>query len=82
MTRIVSVHETKTHLSRFLKEIENGEEFIIARGNTAIAKIVPITNDRVSFGKLTPSFEGVDAEMFLNEDQQLTQSFYQGGLSL
>ena len=65
MPKIVSIHETKTHLSRFLKEIENGDELIIARGNTPIAKLVPITNSRVSFAKITPGFLGVDRMHFL-----------------
>jgi antitoxin (DNA-binding transcriptional repressor) of toxin-antitoxin stability system len=81
MTKIVSIHETKTHLSRFLKEIENGDELIIARGNTPIAKLVPITNSRVSFAKITPGFLGIDPDAFLTEDQTLTKSLYESGVN-
>jgi len=38
----ITTHEAKTHLSRYLAAIENGEEFIIARGKKAIARLVPI----------------------------------------
>jgi antitoxin (DNA-binding transcriptional repressor) of toxin-antitoxin stability system len=38
----ITTHEAKTHLSRYLAEVENGKEFVIARGKTAVAKLVPI----------------------------------------
>lgn len=40
--RVVKVHEAKTHLSALLLEVENGDEIVIARGNTAVARLVPI----------------------------------------
>ena len=38
----VTVHEAKTHMSRLLARVEAGEEFVIARGKNAIAKLVPL----------------------------------------
>jgi len=38
----ITTHEAKTHLSRYLAAVENGEEFLIARGKKPIAKLVPI----------------------------------------
>lgn len=38
----VTVHETKTHLSRLLAGVEAGEEVVIARGKNEIAKIIPL----------------------------------------
>ena len=38
----VTVHEAKTHMSRLLARVEAGEEIVIARGKTEIAKIVPL----------------------------------------
>lgn len=40
---IVTVHEAKTHLSRLLARVEAGEEIVVARGTTPIAKLVPLT---------------------------------------
>jgi prevent-host-death family protein len=37
-----TVHQAKTHFSRLLKEAEAGEEVIVMRGSTPVAKIVPI----------------------------------------
>lgn len=38
----MNVHEAKTHLSKILEEVERGEEVIIARAGTPVAKVVPI----------------------------------------
>ncbi|MBW3603657.1 MAG: type II toxin-antitoxin system Phd/YefM family antitoxin [Actinobacteria bacterium] len=37
---IVNVHEAKTHLSRLLERVEQGEEVVIARNNRPIARLV------------------------------------------
>ena len=36
----VNVHEAKTHLSRLLKQVEAGEEVIIARNGEPVARLV------------------------------------------
>lgn len=36
----VNVHEAKTHLSRLLERVEQGEEIVIARNNTPVARLV------------------------------------------
>ncbi len=41
MTKSVNVHEAKTHLSRLLEEVANGEEIIIAKAGTPVARLVP-----------------------------------------
>ena len=42
----VSVHEAKTHLSRLLVRVEAGEDVVISRGGTPIARLVPIASVR------------------------------------
>ncbi len=39
----VTVHVAKTHLSRLLKAAEAGEEIVITRGRTPVARLVPIS---------------------------------------
>jgi antitoxin (DNA-binding transcriptional repressor) of toxin-antitoxin stability system len=39
--KTVTTHEAKTHLSRLLAEVEAGEEFVICRGKTPAARLVP-----------------------------------------
>jgi antitoxin (DNA-binding transcriptional repressor) of toxin-antitoxin stability system len=38
----ITTHEAKTHLSRYLAEVEKGQEFIIARGKSPVALLTPI----------------------------------------
>ncbi|QWK80855.1 type II toxin-antitoxin system Phd/YefM family antitoxin [Ochrobactrum sp. BTU1] len=45
MTVSVKVGEAKTHLSELLAKVEAGEEVIISRGNTPIAKLSRIRRE-------------------------------------
>ena len=39
---VVTIHQAKTNLSKLLKQVEAGEEIIIARGNKEIARLSAI----------------------------------------
>ena len=39
---VVNIHHAKTQLSRLLERVEAGEEIIIARNGTPVAKLVPM----------------------------------------
>ncbi len=41
-TSVVTIHEAKTNLSRLLQKASGGEEVIISRGSTPVARLVPI----------------------------------------
>jgi prevent-host-death family protein len=38
----VNIHEAKTHLSRLLQRVAAGEEIVISRAGTPVARLVPI----------------------------------------
>jgi prevent-host-death family protein len=38
----VNIHEAKTHLSRLLQRVAEGEEVTIARSGVPVAKLVPV----------------------------------------
>ncbi|MDE0068050.1 MAG: type II toxin-antitoxin system prevent-host-death family antitoxin [Acidimicrobiaceae bacterium] len=42
MAAIVNVYEAKTHLSKLLERVNNGEEIILARRGKACARLVPL----------------------------------------
>jgi prevent-host-death family protein len=44
--KIVNIHEAKTHLSRLLRQVMRGEEIIIARGGTPVARLSPLATER------------------------------------
>jgi prevent-host-death family protein len=37
-----NIHDAKTHLSRLIERVEHGEEIIISRAGTPVAKLVPL----------------------------------------
>ena len=41
MTKVVNIHEAKTHLSRLLERVERGDEVVIARRGKPIARLKP-----------------------------------------
>lgn len=49
-----NIHEAKTNLSRIIERVEHGEEIIISRAGTPVAKVVPLTRrvDRAGRGCL------------------------------
>lgn len=42
MSRIVNIHEAKTHLSRLLEQAHAGEEIILAKAGKPYARLVPL----------------------------------------
>lgn len=44
MARIINVHEAKTHLSKILEQVRQGEEIILAKGGKPYAKLVPLND--------------------------------------
>ena len=38
----VTIHDAKTNLSKLLARVEAGEEIVIARGKTPIARLTPV----------------------------------------
>lgn len=43
MTITVNIHEAKTHLSRLLARVREGEEVVIAKAGVPVARLVPVT---------------------------------------
>ncbi len=42
----VNIHEAKTHFSKLIRRVMNGEEIIIAKANKPIAKLVSFNQNR------------------------------------
>lgn len=53
MSETITIHAAKTHLSRLILRVEEGEEIVIARGRTPVARLVPMApRPRRVFGAL------------------------------
>ncbi|MDQ4106953.1 MAG: type II toxin-antitoxin system prevent-host-death family antitoxin, partial [Actinomycetota bacterium] len=42
MSTTVNVHEAKTHLSKLLERVVQGEEVVIAKSGRPVARLVPM----------------------------------------
>ena len=42
MSTTVNVHEAKTHLSKLLERVGQGEEVVIAKSDRPVARLVPM----------------------------------------
>ena len=42
--QIINIHEAKTHLSKLIEAVMEGEEIIIAKAGKPVAKLGPIKN--------------------------------------
>ena len=74
----VNIHEAKTHLSRLLERVAMGEEVIIAKAGTPVAKHVPLkkTPKKRVFGRAKGDFTVPDD--FNDPDPEIEDLFYNG----
>ena len=62
---IVNIHEAKTHLSRLLTQVENGEEVIIARNGKPVARLVHCPEEKP---RGTPQFGAWKGKIVVPDD--------------
>jgi prevent-host-death family protein len=48
----VNMHEAKTHLSKFVQRVEDGEEIVISRAGKPAAMLVPVPQEKSGKRKL------------------------------
>ncbi|MCP4665799.1 MAG: type II toxin-antitoxin system Phd/YefM family antitoxin [Deltaproteobacteria bacterium] len=76
----LNIHEAKTHLSRYLKRIGQGETIILCKRNVPIAEIRPIPPERKSerpIGLAKGAFE-VPPEFFRPLPEEIVEAFHGG----
>lgn len=74
----ITEHEAEAHLSRYLADVEKGETFIIARGKTEVAMLVPVKKPeqkpRPKVGEiLGPPFEIPDSAFAPLTEEELKE---------
>ena len=59
--KTITTHEAKTHLSRYLAEVEKGARFTIARGKTVVAMLVPVVSATYALAEVGAAFDLMEA---------------------
>lgn len=72
----VNIHEAKTHLSRLLERVALGEEVIIAKAGTPVAKLVPVQSKKRKFQFGSAKGEFVVPDNFNDPDPEIEDLFY------
>lgn len=57
------MHEAKTHLSRLVERVENGEEIVIGRAGRPVAKLVPYDAPRAP-----RKLGGLEGQIVIHDD--------------
>ena len=55
--RAIGIRAAKGELSRLLKEVRRGKEWVITERGVPIAKLVPIRDEEISFASLVRNLE-------------------------
>lgn len=72
MAESVPLNEAKTHLSQLIRRVEAGEEIVIRRGATPVARLVPERKNKI----LPPgSIPGITVWMADDFDAPLEEEF-------
>ncbi len=53
---VVGMYEAKTNLSKLIRKVTSGDEIVIARGGTPVAKLVPYEEPKRTPGLLKGMF--------------------------
>ena len=72
----MNVHEAKTHLSKLLERVALGEEVIIAKAGTPVAKLVPVSGQKKEFSFGSAKGEFVVPDDFNEPDPVIEELFY------
>ncbi len=71
----VNIHEAKTHLSRLLERVAEGERVIISKAGQPVAELVPHQRRTVVFGGLRGELD-YDDDSFATVDPDIQRMFY------
>ena len=74
----VTIHAAKTNLSKLIEAALAGEEVVISRGDTPVARLVPITPQRFRIGLLRDELGG-KAPDFLEAMSEEDLKLWEGG---
>lgn len=75
MATQVNIHEAKTHLSKLLERVENGEEIVIARNGRPIAELIA-HRPRRNYASIVGVWKGkVDTSRFDEADEEIAREF-------
>jgi prevent-host-death family protein len=74
----VTIHAAKTNLSKLIEAAAAGEEVVIAKGKTPVARLVPIPRKTFKFDVLKGKLTGPGPDFFEPMDEE-ELAMWEGG---
>ena len=68
----VNIQEAKTHLSRLLERVQQGERIVIAKAGVPIAELTAVTRPDIVFGALADTWD-IDYDAFDAADADIAR---------
>ena len=79
MSKVVNMHEAKTHLSRLADEVrETGEPLIIAKAGSPWVQLTLINNKKPIFGAGAKKYKNINTDDWDKFDAEIAQMFKTG----
>lgn len=76
MTKVINIHEAKTHLSRLIEEVlESGEPFIIAKAGRPCVEVVAVSRKKPTFGAGATFWKKIDTDEWDKLDEEIAAMF-------
>lgn len=76
MAATVNIHEAKTHLSKLLERVEQGETIVIARAGKPVAELTAVKpRAEFVFGALKGLMWSDDPDIFGENDTEIADMF-------
>ena len=76
MTKMVNMHEAKTHLSRLADEVrETGESFIIAKDGKPWVQVSAVVAKKPVFGAGAKDYGHIDTDEWDKLDSEIAEMF-------
>lgn len=76
MSKVVNMHEAKTHLSRLADEVrETGEPLIIAKAGSPWVQLTLISNKKPIFGAGSKKYKDIDTDYWDEFDAEIADMF-------
>jgi prevent-host-death family protein len=63
MTKVLTLRDANQSFARCIREVEAGEEFVITRNGTPVARLSPVSNRRVLTAEQEAAWKRTQARM-------------------
>ena len=78
MEKVINIQEAKTHLSRYVEKVAEGQELVIGKSGKPMAKLVPYRVEKKAraLGRLSKSVKESKDAWTVQTDEEIAADFF------